>query len=134
MTNVKQKREIYKCEVCGNVIEVISVGGGELVCCEKPMVLLEEKAKDEGKEKHVPIIEKGDGFIKVKVGEVPHPMEENHYIQWIDLYLDGRLCQRKELFPGEKPEAEFVVNSEKFEEIEVREFCNVHGLWFARKE
>ncbi len=120
-----KKLQIYKCEVCGNIIEVVNEGGGELVCCGKPMKLLEEKTNDVGNEKHVPIIEKTENGIKVKVGEVPHPMEENHYIQWIEIITDDKIY-KKELHPHEKPEAEFDVNPDK---IEVRIYCNLHGLW-----
>ena len=85
-----EKLQIYKCNVCGNIIEVLHGGIGELVCCGKPMELLDEKTADTGKEKHVPVIEKIDGGYKVKVGSVPHPMEENHYIEWIELLADGK--------------------------------------------
>ncbi|NIP40037.1 MAG: desulfoferrodoxin [Candidatus Aenigmarchaeota archaeon] len=124
MTNVN---EVYKCNVCGNVVEVLHAGVGELVCCGQPMELLKEKTEDEGKEKHVPVIEKTETGVKVKVGSVPHPMEENHYIEWIEIIGDGRVY-RKFLKPGENPEAEFEVTAAK---IEAREFCNVHGLWKA---
>jgi len=126
MTELKQ---IYKCNICGNIVEVIHTGVGQLVCCGQPMKLLTEKTEDIGKEKHVPVIEEtADGF-KVKVGSVQHPMEENHYIEWIELIADGRVY-RKFLNPGEKPEAEFSVKAEK---IQAREYCNIHGLWSAYK-
>ncbi|UCC91836.1 MAG: desulfoferrodoxin [Candidatus Aenigmatarchaeota archaeon] len=124
MTNVN---EVYKCNVCGNIVEVLHAGVGELVCCGQPMELLKEKTEDEGQEKHIPVIEKTDNGIKVKVGSVPHPMEEKHYIEWIEVIANGR-NYRKFLKPGEQPEAEFEI---KAENIEAREYCNVHGLWKA---
>ena len=122
-----KEKEIYKCSVCGNIVEVLFAGGGELVCCGKPMDLQEEKTADEGKEKHVPVIEKTGSGFKVKVGSVPHPMEESHLIQWIELIADG-VVYRKHLAPGQAPEAEFCV---KAEAVTAREYCNLHGLWKA---
>jgi len=124
-----QRLQVYKCEVCGNIVEVLHEGVGELVCCEQPMKLLEPKTADEGKEKHVPVMEKTDKGIKVKVGPVPHPMEEKHFIEWIAVDTE-RGPFRKFLKPGEKPEAEFEIK-EKI--LGAREFCNVHLLWSARK-
>jgi superoxide reductase len=121
-----QKGQVYKCNVCGNIVEVLYAGGGQLVCCGQPMQLLEEKTQDEGKEKHVPVVEEKEGGIKVKVGSVPHPMEESHYIQWIEVITQGGSF-RKFLTPGQMPEAEFLVN--KQEVLAVREYCNIHGLW-----
>lgn len=120
-----EQNQVYKCNVCGNIVEVLHAGVGELVCCGQPMELLKEKTEDEGQEKHVPVIEKTDSGVKVKVGSIQHPMEENHYIEWVEIIADGEVC-RKFLKPGENPEAEFGI---KAENIEVREFCNVHGLW-----
>jgi superoxide reductase len=120
-----QRGQIYKCEICGNIIEVLHEGKASLVCCGEPMVLLEEKNRDEGLEKHVPVIEKTAKGILVKVGSVPHPMEEKHYIEWIEIIADGSHC-RKFLKPQDKPEAEFEV---KAENIIAREHCNIHGLW-----
>lgn len=122
MTALKQ---IYKCNICGNIVEVLHAGAGELVCCGQPMQLLVEKNQDIGQEKHVPVIEKTVTGVKVKVGSIPHPMEEKHYIEWIEIIADGRIY-RKFLKPGEQPEAEFEIQAEK---IEAREYCNVHGLW-----
>ncbi len=120
------KMEVYKCEICWNIVFVLHGGKGQLVCCGQPMKLMEEKTEaDEGKEKHIPVIEKVESGIKVKIGVVPHPMEENHYIEWIEVN-DGEKIYRKFLSPGEKPEAFFPVYSEN---IKVRELCNVHGLW-----
>lgn len=116
---------IYKCEVCGNIVEVLHAGDGELVCCDQPMTLMDEKTADTGKEKHVPVIEKVDGGYTVKVGSVPHPMEDKHYIEWIELLADGR-AYRRFLQPGQAPEAVFHVDAAR---VEAREYCNVHGLW-----
>lgn len=122
MTELKQ---IYKCNVCGNIVEVLHAGVGELVCCGQPMELLKEKTEDVGLEKHVPVVEKTEKGIKVKIGSVPHPMEQNHYIEWVEIIADGGVC-RKFLKPGDMPEAEFEIKAEK---IGAREYCNVHGLW-----
>jgi len=122
MTQLKQ---IYKCNICGNIVEVIHTGVGQLVCCGQSMELLKEKTEDVGLEKHVPVIEKVGNKVKVKVGSVPHPKEQKHYIEWIEIIADGKTCRRF-LKPGEKPEAEFETTAE---EIEAREYCNIHGLW-----
>ena len=120
-----EKLEIYECKVCGNIVEVLRGGQGELVCCEQPMEKLVAKTADAGKEKHVPVIEKlADGF-KVKIGSIPHPMEEKHYIEWIELLADG-IAYRKFLKPGVAPEAVFNV---KANNVSAREHCNIHGLW-----
>lgn len=120
-----RKKQIYQCTVCKNIVEVLRAGEGGLVCCQKPMDLLEEKKEDEGLEKHVPVIEETENGIKVKIGSVEHPMEENHYIEWIEAVVDGKYC-RKFLGSEDRPEAEFNL---KGENIEAREYCNVHGLW-----
>lgn len=120
-----QQKQIYRCNVCGNIVEVLHAGQGELVCCGQPMELLQEKTEDVGQEKHVPVIEKTDKRIKVKVGSVPHPMEEEHYIEWIELIADGKSL-RKFLKSGYLPEAEFEIQAD---DIKAREYCNVHGLW-----
>jgi len=117
--------QIYKCEVCGNIVEVLHTGVGELVCCGQPMKNLAAKTADEGKEKHVPVIEKTDGGVRVKIGSVPHPMEEKHHIEWIEIIADGK-TYRKFLKAGDAPEATFCIEAEK---IAAREHCNVHGLW-----
>ncbi len=122
MTNLN---EIYKCNVCGNMTEVLHIGIGELVCCGQPMELQKEKTEDQGNEKHVPVIEKIENGFKIKVGSVEHPMEDTHYIEWIEIITDEKIY-RKYLKPGQKPEAEFLINAEN---IIVREYCNVHGLW-----
>jgi superoxide reductase len=120
-----KKLQIYKCSICGNIVEVLHGGAGELVCCGEPMELLDEKTADTGKEKHVPVVEKVDGGYKVKVGDVPHPMEEKHYIEWIELLADGK-AYRQFLQPGVAPEALFHIEADS---VSAREHCNVHGLW-----
>ncbi len=122
-----EKLQVYKCEKCGNIVEVLHGGAGTLVCCGAPMVLFNEKTADATTEKHVPIIEKIDGGYKVTVGSVPHPMMENHYIEWIELLADGK-AYRQFLNPGENPEAVFLVDTQ---EVSAREYCNLHGLWKA---
>ncbi len=117
--------EIYKCEACGSMVEVIHGGGGELKCCDQLMVLLSEKTEDQAKEKHVPVMQKVDGGVKVTVGSVEHPMEEAHFIEWIELIADGK-TYRQFLKPGEKPEAVFPVECTT---MTAREHCNKHGLW-----
>ena len=125
MTELNQ---IYKCNVCGNIVEVLHAGVGQLVCCGQPMKLLAEKTADVGLEKHVPVIEKVGNKVKVKVGSVPHPMEQKHYIEWIEIIADGKTC-RKFLKSGDKPEAEFETRAEK---IKAREYCSIHGLWKSK--
>ncbi len=120
-----KKLEIYKCSVCANIVEVVHGGVGELVCCGKPMELLDEKTADAATEKHVPVIEKIDSGYKVKVGSVPHPMQEEHYIEWIELLADGK-AYRQFLSAGDAPEAIFNVEADS---VGAREYCNVHGLW-----
>jgi len=117
--------EVYRCEVCGNIVEVLHGGAGQLVCCGKPMKLLVENTTDAAKEKHVPVIEKVAGGYKVKVGSVPHPMDEKHFIEWIEL-VAGDKAYRQFLSPGQAPEALFSVEAA---EVFAREYCNVHGLW-----
>ena len=119
------KLQIYKCAVCGNMVEVIHVGGGQLVCCGQPMTLVTENSVEASKEKHVPVIEKVGGGYKVSVGSVPHPMEEKHYIEWIELVADGK-AYRQFLNPGETPQAIFMVDAKT---VTAREYCNIHGLW-----
>ncbi|MDY6972135.1 MAG: desulfoferrodoxin [Thermodesulfobacteriota bacterium] len=120
-----EKLEIYKCEVCGNIVEVLHGGKGDLVCCGKPMKLYKENTVDAAKEKHVPVVEKiSDGF-RVKVGEVAHPMEEKHYIEWIELTTDGA-AYRQFLSPGDDPEAVFKIAADQ---AIAREYCSLHGLW-----
>ena len=120
-----EKLQVYKCNICGNIIEVLHGGAGELVCCGEPMELLNEKTADAATEKHVPVIEKIEGGYIVKVGSIPHPMEENHYIEWIELLADGK-AYIQFLQPGMAPEAVFNVEADS---VSAREHCNVHGLW-----
>jgi len=120
-----EKMQIYKCTVCGNIVEVLHGGKGELVCCNQPMKLMKEGEVDAALEKHVPVIEKTAGGFKVKVGSVAHPMEEKHYIEWIEIIADGK-AYRQFLKPGDVPEAEFPI---KADQIAAREYCNIHGLW-----
>ncbi len=119
------QNQIYKCEECGNIVEVVNVGGGELVCCGKPMTQMEEKTADSSTEKHVPVIEKTSDGYKVTVGSTIHPMTDEHYIQWIELTADGK-SYKEYLKPGDQPVAEFCVSASK---VSAREYCNVHGLW-----
>lgn len=120
-----ERLEVYKCEVCGNIVEVLHGGDGELVCCGQPMSRLVENTVDAAKEKHVPVVERIEGGVKVKVGDVAHPMEEKHYIEWVEIIADGKVY-RQFLNPGEAPEATFNVEAGQ---ITAREYCNLHGLW-----
>lgn len=120
-----KKLEVYKCEICGNIVEMLHEGAGELVCCGEPMVLFDAKTMEEGTEKHKPVIEKAEHGMKVKVGDVPHPMIDQHYIEWIEIIADG-IVYRKSLKPGDVPEAVFCIDAEN---VWARAYCNVHGLW-----
>lgn len=119
------KLQIYKCEKCGNIIEVLHEGVGELVCCGQPMNMLRENTTDAALEKHVPVIEKTEGGFKIKIGSIEHPMEKEHYIEWIEVVADGK-AYRQFLKPGDAPEAEFCIETD---DITAREHCNIHGLW-----
>ena len=116
---------IYKCEICGNIVEVLHEGAGDLVCCGEYMKFYEEKTADSSTEKHVPVIEKTSDGYKVTVGSTLHPMKEEHYIEWIELVADG-VSYRRFLQPGDEPVAEFCI---KAKTVSAREYCNVHGLW-----
>lgn len=122
-----KRLEVYRCQHCGNIVEVLVGGGANIVCCGEDMQLQAENTVDAAKEKHVPVIEKGNGTITVKVGSVAHPMEEKHYIQWIELIADGTVY-RQFLQPGQAPEATFCVTAEN---VTAREYCNLHGHWKA---
>lgn len=122
-----EKLQVYRCEKCGNIVEVVHAAGGTLVCCGQNMKLLKEGETDAATEKHVPVIEKIDGGYKVKVGDVAHPMEDKHYIEWIELLADGK-AYRQFLNPGETPEAIFMIEADS---VSAREYCNLHGLWKA---
>jgi len=119
-------QQYYKCALCGNIVEVVHEGGGELVCCGQPMNMLKENSVDASNEKHVPVIEKTEKGILVKVGSIDHPMEEKHYIEWIEV-TNGAWTQKKFLKPGEKPQAEFCVPFS--DKLVAKECCNLHGLW-----
>jgi superoxide reductase len=123
-----QKLEVYKCDICGNIVEVMHNGVGELVCCGKPMRLLKENTVDAALEKHVPVIEKTSDGIKVKVGSTTHPMEEKHYIEWIEI-IAGEKTYKQFLSPGQLPEAKFNIQEEN---VIAREYCNLHGLWRSK--
>jgi len=125
-----EQKQIYKCNVCGNIVEVLHPGVGQLVCCNQPMELQKEKTEDIGKEKHVPVVEIVGERAKVKVGSVPHPMEGKHYIEWVELITDKK-THRVFLEPGKSPEAWFKVGEEV---LGAREYCNIHGLWTTRSE
>jgi len=120
-----EKMQVYKCDVCGNIVEVLHVGGGTLVCCGQPMKLQDEKTADSTTEKHVPLIEKIKGGYKVTVGSTLHPMLDAHFIEWIELIADGK-SYKQFLHPNEAPEAVFQVEAK---EVKAREYCNIHGLW-----
>ena len=117
--------EIYKCDICGNIVHMVHPGPGELICCGEPMMLMEEQTAEMKMEKHVPVIERNGDTVKIYVGSTLHPMEEKHYIEWIELITEDR-SYRKYLKPGDAPEAVFMCKAEK---IGAREYCNVHGLW-----
>lgn len=120
-----KKLQVYKCMVCGNIVEVLHEGAGELVCCGQSMDLMKENTVDAAKEKHVPIVEKTGEAIKVIVGSVSHPMEEKHFIEWIELIAGGRVYLHF-LKPGDTPEAIFEI---KAQDVAARAYCNLHGLW-----
>lgn len=119
--------EVYKCMICGNIVEVAHGGDGELVCCGEPMKKMVENTTDAAKEKHVPVIEKIDGGYTVTIGSVEHPMTGEHYIEWIELLADGK-AYRQFLHPGDAPKAVFRVDAQN---VSAREYCNLHGLWKA---
>ena len=122
-----KRLEVYKCALCGNIVEVVHAGGGVLICCGEPMAELTENTVDAAKEKHVPVIEKVDGGYKVTIGSVAHPMEEKHYIEWIELIADGK-AYRQFLNPGEVATTVFCVEATN---VTARELCNLHGVWSA---
>ncbi len=121
-----QKNQIYKCKICGNIVEVLHEGEGTLVCCGQEMELLIEKMNEDGNEKHLPVVEVNGKEVKVKVGSIPHPMEEAHYIEWIEV-INGEESFKKYLKPGDAPVAEFQIPN--ITQLHVREYCNIHGLW-----
>jgi superoxide reductase len=121
-----EKQQVYRCEHCGNIVEVLHGGGPIPVCCSELMILQEENTVDAAQEKHVPVVEKIDGGYMVKVGSVDHPMEEKHYIEWIELIADG-VTYRRFLTPGDKPQAKFTI--EESGDVTARAYCNLHGFW-----
>ncbi|MAG38703.1 desulfoferrodoxin [Candidatus Woesearchaeota archaeon] len=120
-----EKKQIYKCPFCGNVVEVVYSGEEQLVCCRQPMKQLKENTEDAATEKHIPIIEKTENGVSVQVGSVPHPMDEDHYIVFIEIIADGKIY-RQNLKPGNEPKAHFCIEAKEFA---VRAYCNLHGLW-----
>lgn len=128
-----EKMAIYKCNVCGNIVEVINPGIGELVCCNVPMELLKEKSNDEEfQEKHVPVISTENDTKTIRVGSIPHPMEKEHYIMFIEaISKDGKYITRKYLNPNEEAKMEFKINPQ--DEFTARELCNIHGFWSSDK-
>jgi len=114
--------KIFKCEICGNIVALFHEGKGQIVCCEKPMIFLEENQMDGAVEKHIPVIENN----RVRVGSVEHPMEDEHYIEWIEA-TDGKEISTVFLKPGQRPIAEF-----SFEPVSARTYCNLHGLWASK--
>ena len=122
-----KQKEVYRCAICGNIVEVIHPAGGTLSCCGQPMGLLTENTTDAAQEKHVPVIEKTDGGYKVTVGSIEHPMLPEHHIEWIELITENKVL-RKYLKPGEKPVATFMTDEN---DVTAREYCNLHGLWKA---
>ncbi|AUG58969.1 MAG TPA: desulfoferrodoxin [Ruminiclostridium sp.] len=126
---MRSKIAFFRCEVCGNLVELINNGGGELVCCGKPMVKLDPNTFDASTEKHVPAAERKDGKIYVTVGSVEHPMTEEHYIEWIAVVSDDGI-ERIELSPGNEPKAVFRDRNN----VDVYAYCNLHGLWKSSLE
>jgi superoxide reductase len=124
MVNVSKCGQVFKCNVCGNIVNILTVGGGELVCCNQAMLLMQENQEDQGNEKHVPVVTNDGNKVVVKVGSVEHPMESAHFIEWIEVEVNG-VVQRKFLNPNDKPEAIFEIEGE----VKARAYCNVHGLW-----
>jgi superoxide reductase len=124
-----EKGQIYRCPICGNIVEVLKVGGGELVCCGQPMLLEPEKQTEEGNEKHLPIVTVNGNVVTIKVGSISHPMVEEHFIQWIECIV-GENVYKKELKPNDVAEAVFSVDGDT-SNMQVRAYCNVHGLWKA---
>ncbi|MFA4946350.1 MAG: desulfoferrodoxin [Candidatus Micrarchaeia archaeon] len=123
-----EKNGVYKCSVCGNVVSVIEAHQGELVCCGKPMEFLPEQTYlQEGREKHVPLVEVKGNQVTVRVGSTAHPMLDNHYLEFIQLIQGERILETKRLYPGEAPEVSFTVKDAR--KLRARVLCNVHGLW-----
>jgi len=123
---IKNKNQIFKCNICGNIVEAVHTGNGELVCCGEPMHEVTENTQEEvATEKHIPVVEKNGEIITVTVGSVKHPMDEEHHIEWVEL-ISGPIVHRRYLNPGEKPKVTFILRAEEFT---IRAHCNIHGLW-----
>lgn len=120
-----ERLQMFKCDVCGHIVEVLHEGRGDLICCNEPLKLLVEGSVDAAEEKHVPVVEKIADGIRVTVGSVPHPMEEQHYIEWTEIIANGR-TYRQFLKPGQAPQAHFSIDAK---DVTAREYCNLHGLW-----
>lgn len=121
--------EIYKCDVCGNTVEMVNPGMGQMICCGKPMILMVEKESAEtGTEKHKPIVSFSE-TLNINIGSIPHPMEEGHFIKWIEVINEKGKLSRIFLKPGDEPKASFC---EKEYTI-ARSYCNIHGLWITKK-
>jgi len=118
--------EVYKCNICGNIVEMLHAGQGELVCCGQPMNLQIEKTKEDGYEKHLPVYSEQGGDLLVQCGEELHPMQEDHYIEWIEVVFDSGKACRRFLKKDEEPKVVFV-GGEKA--VQLRVYCNLHGLW-----
>lgn len=122
-----ERSQVYKCEICGNIVEVLHAGAGQLVCCGQPMQLTAENTVDASAEKHVPVVERTDAGYRVRIGSVPHPMADAHHIEWVELTA-GDTVLRRYLEPGQAPEATFVTD---LDAVSARSYCNLHGLWRA---
>ena len=129
LTTMTERREIYKCAICGNCVEIVNHGSGQLVCCGQPMKCLDGNTGDASGEKHVPVVTKVEGGYHVAVGSIAHPMQPDHYIQWIELITSDNEVLRKYLTPTDKPVAEFKTDAK---EVYAREYCNLHGLWRSK--
>lgn len=125
-----ENEQINRCNICGNIIEVLHLGTGKLVCCSNQMELLKERCDDSGYEKHKPLIEETPKGVKVKIGSLPHPMEDNHCIEWVEIVADNKIY-RHVFSPGEEPEAEFEIKIDNISGVKAREYCSVHGLWIS---
>ncbi|MCD6495780.1 MAG: desulfoferrodoxin [Candidatus Aenigmarchaeota archaeon] len=120
--------QVYRCSLCGNTVSVLHAGEGQLVCCGQPMELQKENTEDASQEKHVPVVEKTENGVTVKVGSEEHPMLSEHHIEWIEVSADG-IVQRKFLSPGDEPKADFTMDAKAAGSVTARAYCNLHGLW-----
>jgi superoxide reductase len=120
-----EQLQVYRCAICGNIVEVVHASGGMLVCCGQPMDVLTENTTEAAVEKHIPVIEQADGGIRVVVGSVEHPMGDDHYIEWIEVLVDGK-AYTQFLKPGDAPVAVFLIEGAN---VSARAYCNLHGLW-----